>query len=182
MDRNLVLLAQRGDREAFGQLAMDVSDRLFALAQRILRDADAASDVLQSALVLIWRDLPSLRDPDRFEAWSYRVVVRCCQADRRRARRSLVTLDLMESDAAVGDSHASLALRDELERAFLRLTDEQRTVLVLLYYRDLSVAEVAELLGISPGTVKSRTYHARQAMRAAVEAQERPVPQEGHPA
>lgn len=182
MDRNHVLLAQGGDREAFAQVAADVSDRLYAMAHRILRDADAASDVLQIALVQIWRDLPGLRDPDRFEAWSYRIVLRCCQADRRRARRSLVTLTLQPADAAIGDTQASVALRDELERAFQRLTDDQRTVLVLLYYRDMTIAQAADVLGVSPGTVKSRHYHARQAMRAAVEAQGRPAHREGHPA
>jgi len=182
VDRNLVQLAQGGDRDAFGQLAADVSDRLFALAQRILRDSDAASDVLQTALVQIWRDLPGLRDPERFEAWSYRIVLRCCQTDRRRARRSLLPIELQPTDAAVGDIQAWVAQRDELERAFLRLTEDQRTVLVLLYYRDLPVSQVADILGISPGTVKSRLYHARQAMRAAVEAQARPAQREGRPA
>jgi DNA-directed RNA polymerase specialized sigma24 family protein len=90
VDPDLVRSAQTGDREAFARLAVDVSDRLFAVAQRILRDSDAAGDVLQTALVQIWRDLPALRDPDRFEAWSYRIVVHCSHADRRRARRSVV--------------------------------------------------------------------------------------------
>ncbi len=182
MDPHLVRSAQAGDREAFARLAVDVSDRLFAVAQRILRDSDAAGDVLQTALVQIWRDLPTLRDPERFEAWSYRVVVHCCHADRRRARRSVVTLELQPTDAAVEDAEASVVLRDELERAFHRLTDDQRAVLVLLYYRDMTVSQVAEVLGISPGTVKSRLFHARNAMRAAVEAQARPVQQEGRTA
>ena len=69
MDPDLVRSAQTGDREAFARLAVDVCDRLFAVAQQILRDSDAAGDVLQTALVQIWRDLPALRDPDRFKAW-----------------------------------------------------------------------------------------------------------------
>jgi RNA polymerase sigma factor (sigma-70 family) len=179
VDRIVVQQAQGGDREAFGVLATDISDRLFALAQRILRDSDAAGDALQSALVQIWRDLPALRDPDRFEAWSYRILVRCCHADRRRARRSITSLELLPGDAAVGDSQAAVAVRDELERAFIQLTAEQRTILVLIYYRDLSVAEVADVLGIPPGTVKSRHYHARVALRAAVDAQGRATQPEG---
>jgi RNA polymerase sigma-70 factor (ECF subfamily) len=179
VDRDLVRLGQSGDREAFARLATDVSDRLFAVAQRILRDSDAAGDVLQTALVQIWRDLPGLRDPDRFEAWSYRIVVHCSHAYRRRARRSVVALELQPADAAIEDAETSIVRRDELERAFHRLTDDQRTVLVLIYYRDMTVTQVADVLGISSGTVKSRLFNARKAMRAAVEAQARPVTQEG---
>lgn len=182
MDPIVVQRAQGGDREAFALLATEVSDRLFALAQRILRDSDAAGDALQTALVQIWRDLPALRDPDRFEAWSYRILVRSCHADRRRTRRSITSLELLAGDAAVADSQASVALRDELERAFIQLTAEQRTILVLIYYRDLSVAEVADALGIPAGTVKSRHYYARRALRAAFDAQTRPAAPEGRPA
>lgn len=170
MDRSLVEQAQHGDREAFAAFAAGVSDRAYALALRIVRDPDAAGDVLQTALVRMWRDLPALRDPDRFDAWMYRVVLRCCQADRRKNRRTVVALELLPNDASVGDMQAHVADRDELERAFRTLTHDQRAVLVLLYYQDLPVGEVAEILGISPGTVKSRLFYARQAMRAAVEA------------
>ena len=179
MDRRLVDRAQRGDRDAFAQLATIASDRLFAIALRILRDVDAAGDALQLALVHIWRDLPTLRDPDRFEAWSYRLIVRQCHAELRRARRRPQAVDLLSTDAAIGDAQVSVSLRDELERAFDRLSADQRAVLVLMYYRDQSIQEIAESLGIPEGTVKSRLHYARSAMRAAVEADARPVTQEG---
>jgi RNA polymerase sigma-70 factor (ECF subfamily) len=182
VDRTLIVRAQRGDREAFAELAAHVSDRLFAVAQRILRDSDSAGDALQSALVDIWRDLPMLRDPDRFDAWSHRVVVRRCYADRRRARRSIDTIALRSNDAVTSDVQASVALHDEIERAFRVLTAEQRAVLVLTYYRDMRIDEVAEVIGVSPGTVKSRLHYARQALRAAVEAAGRSALQEGRPA
>ena len=181
MDRALVVRAQGGDREAYAQVARLSSDRLYALALRMMRDADAASDALQAALVHIWRELPSLRDPDRFDAWSYRITLRCCQSDRRRNRRTVVSLDSLPVDPAVGDAQLSVAMRDELERAFRSLTDDQRAVLVLLYYRDMTVEDIAATLGIAEGTVKSRLYGARQAMRAAIEAQTRPAEQ-GRPA
>jgi RNA polymerase sigma-70 factor (ECF subfamily) len=182
VDRNLVERAKSGDREAFAQLAATASDRLYAIALRILRDVEAANDALQGCLITIWRDLPTLRDPDRFEGWSYRIIVRVCQAEIRRHRRRPATVELLGTDASMGDTQISVARQDELERAFARLTVEQRAVLVLVYYRDQTIAEVAAALGISPGTVKSRLHYAREAMRAAVDAEARPLPQEGRPA
>jgi RNA polymerase sigma-70 factor (ECF subfamily) len=179
VDRSLVERAQHGDRHAFAQLASGASDRLFAIALRIVRDYHGAGDVLQAALIQIWRDLPTLRDPERFDAWSYRVTVRQSQAELRRTRRRPATVDLMPTDAAIGDGQISVSLRDELERAFQRLAPDQRAVLVLMYYEEQTVAEIATTLGISQGTVKSRLHYARAAMRAAVEADARPVPQEG---
>jgi RNA polymerase sigma-70 factor (ECF subfamily) len=169
VDRRLVEAAQTGDRDAYAQLARLISDRLYALALRIVRDPDGASDALQLALVRIWRDLPDLRDPDRFEAWSYRIAVRCCQEDRRRRRHTIRLTDLPVEPAAP-DSQTAIATRDELERAFASLTHDQRAILVLLYYHDRSVDDIAEILEISPGTVKSRLHYARNAMRAAIDA------------
>jgi RNA polymerase sigma-70 factor (ECF subfamily) len=181
VDRHLVERAQRGDRDAYALVATASSDRLYAIALRVLRDGDAASDALQTALVQIWRQLPSLRDPERFDAWSYRVVLNCCRAHRRRARQVVPTLQLQPDDAVVTDAQATIAARDELEHAFRALTDDQRAVLVLLYYRDLSVEDIASTLGISAGTVKSRLHYARQAMRAALEADARPAENTGRP-
>jgi RNA polymerase sigma-70 factor (ECF subfamily) len=181
VDRTLVERAQRGDRDAYAQVAIGSSDRLYAIALRVLRDGEAASDALQAALVQIWRDLPSLRDADRFDAWSYRVVLNCCRAHHRRSRRVIPTIDLSPDDAMVADSQTTIATRDELERAFRALSDDQRAVLVLLYYRDLSIGEIAATLGISTGTVKSRLHYARNAMRAAIDAHGRPTEREGRP-
>ena len=86
VDTELVKRAQHGDREAFGLLAADLATRFLAVSRRILRDIDLAEDATQQALVAIWRDLPQLRDPARFDAWSYRLLVRACYAEGRRAR------------------------------------------------------------------------------------------------
>jgi RNA polymerase sigma factor (sigma-70 family) len=123
-----------------------------------------------------------LRDPDRFEAWAGRILVRQCYGELRRSRQQSRTLELIGTDVPVSDATLSLSTRDQLERAFARLTGEQRAVLVLMYYRDLSVAQIATHLGIAPGTVKSRLHYAREAMRAAVEADQRTAIQEGRPA
>jgi RNA polymerase sigma-70 factor (ECF subfamily) len=182
LDRALIERARGGDREAYARLAQTASHRWFAIALRVLRDDDAARDVLQAALVQVWRDLPSLRDPDRFDAWSYRLVINACRSAQRRSRRPVVALELGRDEPAVSDSQLSVARRDELERAFARLTVEQRVVLVLLYYEDRSIAEIAATLGISAGTVKSRLHAARAALRAAIDADSRVPVRAGEPA
>ena len=179
MDVRLVERAQGGDRDAFAELATMLSDRLYAVGVRILRDGEGAGDALQSALAMIWRDLPTLRDPARFEAWAYRVMVRRCGAVRRRLRGRPSPLELQPNDAVIPDAALSVSQRDEFERAFKRLSTDQRTVLVLMYYRGHSVAEIADVLNVAEGTVKSRLYYARQAMRAAIEAEARSMAPEG---
>jgi RNA polymerase sigma-70 factor (ECF subfamily) len=176
MDPSLVSRAQNGDEEAFALLAVGVGNGLLAVAHRILRDVDLAKDATQQALLHIWRDLPQLRDPARFEAWSYRILVRECYGEGRRTRAwssapRLVALDALDESDALSDVHD----RDQLERAFRRLTLEHRAVVVLHYYLDLSVAEIAETLGISHGTAKSRIHHAMRGLRAAIDADTRPT-------
>lgn len=166
-------LAQRGDRTAFSEIALRVTPRLFAVAHRILRDFQGAEDATQQALVQIWRKLPKLADPDRFDAWAYRVLVNVCYAESRRGRRGGPELHLLDVDASTDDAALSVSQRDMLDRGFARLSAEQRAVLVLQYYLDLDHAGIADLLGIPLGTVKSRASAARQAMRAALEADER---------
>lgn len=175
MDRQLVERAQRGDREAFQELAFGVSDRLFAVAHRVLRDFDAASDALQAGLVRVWRDLPSLRDPERFEAWAYRAVVNACQDQLRSERRAASRLRIVPIEPLVDDASAAISDREEVARAFERLNADQRAVIVLQYYRDLSLPEIAELLGVPLGTVRSRAHYAKRVLRAAIEADSRPA-------
>lgn len=174
MERSLVELAQRGDQAAFAEIAVAVNSRLFAVAHRILRDFHLAEDATQQAIVLIWRDLPKLGDPERFDAWAYRVLVNTCYRQARRGRAAVQRLSLVAGrDAADTDSVAALADRDMVSRAIDELTLEQRAVLVLHYYLDLGHAEIADLLGIPVGTVKSRSSSARNALRAVLEAQAR---------
>lgn len=179
MERSLVERAQRGDREAFTSLAFELSDRLFAVAHRILRDFDSAGDALQVTLLRIWRDLPTLRDPDLVEAWAYRVLVRACHDALRKQRRQAPALHLLAVDGAAEDPALSVADREQLDRAFRRLTSEQRAVIVLQYYRDLTLTEIAEVLGVPIGTVRSRLHYAKQALRSAIEADARPTTREG---
>ena len=177
MQTELVERAQRGDQEAFGLLAVPLGDRLFAVAMRILRDTDLAADATQHALVSIWRDLPQLRDVNRFDAWSYRLLVRACYAERRNERRWSPSLRVLPSAAAAEAAGGMKVVidRDQMERAARRLSIDHRVVVVLRYYLDLPLADIAELLGVPPGTVRSRLRYALEGLRAAVEADDRPA-------
>ena len=176
---DLVLRAQKGDEEAFASLAVAVGNRLHAVSKRILRDADLAEDATQQALLAMWRELPKLRDPARFEAWSYRVLVRACYAEGRKTRRWAPNLHVLPDSEWVGpDTIAPIWDRDQVERGFRRLSLEHRAVLVLHYYLDLSPDEIAETLGVPAGTVRSRLFYGMRDLRAALEADARPRAQE----
>jgi RNA polymerase sigma-70 factor (ECF subfamily) len=182
MDLELVRQAQRGDEEAFASLCVAVGDRLHAVAHRILRDTDLAEDATQQALLAIWRDLPQLRDPARFDAWSYRLLVRACYAEGRRTRRWAPNLhSLPESQLTSAAADGPVVDRDQLERGFRRLSIEHRTVVVLHHYLDLPVDEIADTLGLPVGTVRSRLFHAMRGLRAALDADSRPVRREATP-
>jgi RNA polymerase sigma-70 factor (ECF subfamily) len=169
VDRDLVERARMGDREAFAVLVHQVSDGLYAVAWRILRDSSLAEDALQNALVLAWRQLPRLREPDRFEAWIHRILVRACydESSRRRSWRAAVTVLPIDEPSRADDSTA-IADRDELDRAFRRLSVEHRAVFVLHHYLGLPLVEIAELLGIPAGTARSRLHYATLGLRAAL--------------
>src|SRR5215203_2662805 len=160
MDTELVLRAQHGDEEAFASLAVAVGDRLHAVSQRILRDIDLAEDATQQALLTIWRDLPQLRDPARFDAWSYRLLVRACYAEARRTRHWTPDLRILPVETSAGEGLNSVVDRDQLDRGFRRLSIDHRAVVVLHHYLDLPLEEVAEVIGVPVGTVRSRLHRA----------------------
>jgi RNA polymerase sigma-70 factor (ECF subfamily) len=179
VDTDLIGRAQHGDEEAFASLAVAVGDRLHAVACRILRDTDLAEDASQQALLTIWRDLPQLRDPARFDAWSYRLLVRACYAEGRRTRRWTPNLRLLPADEpADADALGRIHDRDQLERGFRRLSIDHRAVVVLHHYLDQSIDEVADVLGVPAGTVRSRLHHAMRGLRASLEADARPTARE----
>jgi len=174
MLQTLVDRAKHGDEEAFGALVRVVGDRCIFVAHRILRDADLAEDAVQEALVQAWKELPSLRDLDRFEAWLHRILVHACYAEARRNRRHAANVVLLEMDGRTGrDDYLSVNDRDQLDRGFKRLPPEQRAVLVFHHALGLTMPEVANHLGIPLGTAKSRLFYATAAIRAALEADAR---------
>ena len=171
-----MIRAQRGDRAAFGLLAAEIATRFLAVSRRILRDIDLAEDATQQALVAIWRDLPQLRDPARFDAWSYRLLVRACYAEGRRSRTWTPNLRVLAVDEpSVSGGLDDIVYRDQLETAIRRLSVDHRTVLVLHHYEDLTLERVAQILGIPLGTAQSRLHYAMRAMRAALDADDRPA-------
>jgi RNA polymerase sigma-70 factor (ECF subfamily) len=179
MDIDLVRRAQAGDEQAFASLAVAAGNRLHAVAHRILRDTDLAEDATQQALLAIWRDLPELRDLARFDAWSYRLLVRACYAEGRRTRRWTPNLRLLPADEpSSAEGLSSVIDRDQLERGFRRLSVEHRAVVVLHHYLEMSSDEVAQTLGVPLGTVRSRLHYAMRALRSALEADARPAARE----
>lgn len=174
MDRELVERARGGDADAFSLLCRQIGDRLFAISYNILGERGAAEDAAQVAMIDLWRSLPKLRDVSRFDAWSYRVVVNAAYAEGGRLKRLVpAPASLRPVESIEGDHAQRLAVRDELERAMRRLTMDQRTVLVLKHVADLPNEEIATILQIPVGTVRSRLHHAQGQLRAAMAAESR---------
>ena len=171
--RDQVISAQNGDHEAFEQLAAAMAGRLVGTATLILRDRDAARDAVQETLIEVWRSLPTLRDPAAFEAWVQRILVRACYSAVRSNRRRAVEVRQLDVDVPNPSDEQSIDDRDRIERAFRRLTTEQRTALVLHHHLGLPLAESAGILQIPVGTMKSRLNRATEALRAALDADER---------
>lgn len=174
LDRELVERAQQGDESAYAALAVRIGDRMYAAAHHILRDTGRAEDATQQAMIDIWRMLPQLKDPDRFQAWAYRIVVRAAYAEASRQRLWALRSSATPPDRTFAPDHAAaIADRDQLERAFQRLPVDHRAVVVLKHYAGLSNEEIAEALDIPEGTVRSRLHYSLKTMRAALEADAR---------
>lgn len=170
---DLVRRAQRGDEHAFAQLVPDAATRLLAVAFRILRDQALAEDATQQALLNAWSHLGELRDADRFDAWTYRLVVRACYRESRRRRLLANPLALLADRHPSGrDETDDVINRDRIERGFRRLSVEHRSVLVLHHHVGLPLTEVAIALGVPVGTARSRLHYASRALRASIEADE----------
>jgi len=174
VDSQLVVRAQEGDRDAFEQIVRVSFDRCHGVAMRLLRDSQLAQDAVQQAMVNIWRDLPRLRDPSRYDAWSYKLLVRSCYAEYKRAPHWMPAIEEgTPSEPRTGDDIGAVLDRDQLDRGFRRLSMDHRAVVVLHHYLDMPLEQVGSVLGIPTGTVKSRLHRALAEMRAALEADSR---------
>lgn len=171
--RGLVERAQRGDHDAFAVLAGAAIARLSRAARLILRDGELARDAVQEALIRAWRDLPGLRDPDRFDAWLHRLTVNACLHIARHRRRRAIEVELTQADLApVVDHAAGLAERDMLDAALRSLAPDRRALVVLHVYLGTPLPEVADALGIPLGTAKSRLHRSLLSLRASFDASE----------
>ena len=167
--RDLVIRAKGGDHDAFTTLAAVAIARLDAAARLILRDGELARDAVQEALIRAWRDLPGLRDPDKFDAWLHRLIVNACLDLLRRRKRRPMEVELMAIDTpAASDMSARLAVQEQIDDALSRLDPNHRAVVALFYLLDMPLTEVAASLGIPLGTAKSRLHYGLAAMRSAV--------------
>jgi RNA polymerase sigma-70 factor, ECF subfamily len=174
VQRDLVERARKGDHDAFAVLAGATIARLYAAARLILRDPDRAEDAVQETLVRCWRDLPTLRDVDRFDAWLHRLFLNACYAELRSARRLSIEVEILEmQQPTVPDTQSATADRDLVERGLRRLGEEHRTVIVLHHYLGLSLPDAAAAMGIPLGTAKSRLHRATQALRATLDSDAR---------
>jgi RNA polymerase sigma-70 factor (ECF subfamily) len=184
--RDLVERAKRGDHDAFEALAGPLVSRLDAAARLILRDPELARDAVQEGFIRAWRNLPALRDADRFDAWIRRLVVNSCLDITRRRRRRPIEIDLSPLDAARGaDIAVTIADRDLLDGALRHLEPEWRAIVVMHYYLGMPLPDVAATLGIPLGTAKSRLHRSLTAMRMTIateEAQPNASVLEGRPA
>ncbi|MEA2677885.1 MAG: polymerase sigma-70 factor, subfamily [Chloroflexota bacterium] len=181
MDPAVVERARGGDREAFATLVGQVSDSLYAVAFRILRETGAAEDALQNALIATWQQLPHLRDAARFEAWSQRILVHACYAEFRRRRQFASNVHLIQASGSTDGSRV-LADRDEMDQAFRHIPVDQRAVFVLHHYVGLPLVEIAETLGIPAGTARSRLHSATHSLRSLMAASALRTLEEGQPA
>jgi RNA polymerase sigma factor (sigma-70 family) len=174
--RALVERAGGGDHDAFAVLVRGAIARLDAAARLILRDPELASDAVQDALMRAWRDLPGLRDPDRFDAWIHRLIVHACLDLVRRRHRRAIEVELGPVDGPpVSDIQSLVADRDTLDRALQRLDPDQRAVIVVHYFLGVPLSQTATMLGIPVGTAKSRLNRSLAHMRLAIEADATPT-------
>jgi len=175
--------ARDGDVDAFVALIEQRQEQMVRVASAILGNRQDADDAIQEALVWIWSDLPRLRASARFDAWADRILVNACRLVlRRRGRRSVREIPSSDSNdgleaaqrVAGDDQHELTASRDAFRRAFERLDVEQRALVVLRHLEDRSIGEIAAVLEIPEGTVKSRLFTARRALEAALDREALP--------
>ena len=175
--RGLIERAREGDHDAFATLLDARLARLDGAARLILRDGELARDAVQEACIRAWRDLPGLRDPERFDAWLHRLTVNACLDLIRRRKRRVVEVDLTPIDQpSAPDVAGDLADRQLLDAALARLDPGHRAVVALHYLLGMPLPEVARTLGIPSGTAKSRLHYALRAMRTHVTAEPERTP------
>lgn len=168
----MVLGAQGGDREALSKLIDLYDQRLLYFVRRIVGETDGAFDVLQSVWLTVHRKLASLRSPDAFRVWLYRIAHDQAISELRRKSRRPLPIDDVESMQTITEGNGDAETCDNAElvhRALQDLSVDHRRVLTLRFVEDMSMEEIASVIGLSSGTVKSRLHYAKQALQARIE-------------
>jgi RNA polymerase sigma-70 factor (ECF subfamily) len=170
-ERLIVLLAQQGDRDAFRRLVDLYDGRLLYFVRRILGGADGALDVLQSVWLEVHRKFAHLRSPDAFRTWLYRVAHDQAVTElRRKTRRPILFEEIPACPPDVAHEAEPVFDNAELVHAgLLGLSVDHRRVLTLHFLEGMPVEEIAEVVGCSAGTVKSRLHYAKAALRRRIE-------------
>lgn len=166
----LVLRCRRGDRRAFEELVRDWEPRLFPYVRRFVGDEEEAYQVLQDVWLRVLRGIRRLGSPDRLPAWLYAVAHHAAMSHHREGyARERAARRAEPRPASEGDGAGPLDDAEQVHRALALLSSVDREVLTLFFLRELSIGEVAGALGIPPGTVKSRLFKARKALRNVIE-------------
>jgi RNA polymerase sigma factor (sigma-70 family) len=167
IQRDAVRIVTAEDR--FADLTLRHLDEAYRLAWAILGDPGDADDATQDAFALAWRKRSSLREPARFDAWFGRILVNVCRERLRRRSRERGRVEPIEVEPAVADTTDPISRRDAILRAIDRLGPDQRVVVVLRFWADLTIDQIAERLDVPLGTVKSRLHYALAAIRPGLE-------------
>jgi RNA polymerase sigma-70 factor, ECF subfamily len=177
VEPQLIEAARRGNREAFDVIVRSRLETVYRTAFTILGHEADAHDATQETFVSAWRNLPDLHDIDRFDAWLGRITINACRmALRRRGRVRQIAIESARADemtATGAGPDARTADSEVFDRAFARLSVDERAILVLHHHDELGIGEIAARLGIPGGTMKSRLHRARRALERALERENR---------
>lgn len=167
----LLLRCHRGDTAAFADLTRLWERRLFYYIRRIVRSEEDAWDVLQVVWMRVWSDVSKVRDAASLRSWLYRVAHNTAVSHVRHEARFETAQDALEGPCAETEPEFDREEAERVHRALDRLSPVQRQILTLFFLEEFSHLEIAEILGIPVGTVKSRLFHAKHALRALLDAE-----------